>query len=237
MLPVNIFPFAVSVLSGYPMGAKVVGDMCRNDVIETREAKRLMSFCSTSGPVFMISAVGAGMLGSQTAGYIIAAAHYSGAVLNGVIYTMFLGSCKKHIRNNDRIENYDLLEELTKSIFAGFRAMALILSYIIFFMFVMDILRLTGLFELIDSESVKSLMQGCVEMTVGCSSLTDADITVNQKAVCASMIISWSGLSILGQSANMLAGTEISFSYLVLTKATHSIFAGIISLFLGMLVL
>ena len=30
MLPAGLFPFAMSALSGYPMGAKVVGDMYRS---------------------------------------------------------------------------------------------------------------------------------------------------------------------------------------------------------------
>ena len=60
------FPFIMSVLSGYPMGAKVVGDLKRSGEITLREAKRLMSFCSTSGPAFMAGAVGAGMLGSAS---------------------------------------------------------------------------------------------------------------------------------------------------------------------------
>ena len=56
------FPFLMSVLSGYPMGAKIVGDLRRSSEISVGEAKRLMSFCSTSGPAFLIGAVGIGML-------------------------------------------------------------------------------------------------------------------------------------------------------------------------------
>ena len=41
------FPFLMSVLSGYPMGAKIVGDLRRSSEISVGEAKRLMSFCST----------------------------------------------------------------------------------------------------------------------------------------------------------------------------------------------
>ena len=81
----GVFPFVMSVLSGYPMGAKIVGDLRRDGEISQREAMRLMSFCSTSGPAFMVGAVGAGMLGSGMLGGIIAAAHYAGAFLNGLL--------------------------------------------------------------------------------------------------------------------------------------------------------
>ena len=79
------FPFLMSVLSGYPMGAKIVGDLRRSSEISVGEAKRLMSFCSTSGPAFLIGAVGTGMLGSGFLGGIIAAAHYLGAADNGMV--------------------------------------------------------------------------------------------------------------------------------------------------------
>ena len=50
----GVFPFAMSVLSGYPMGAKIIGDLKRGGEISLNEARRLMSFCNTSGPAFMV---------------------------------------------------------------------------------------------------------------------------------------------------------------------------------------
>ena len=250
MLPAGIFPFAMSVLSGYPMGAKVVGDMCRSGIIDLSEARRLISYCSTSGPVFMIGAVGVGMLGSVTAGYIIAVSHYAGSILNGILYSKFCrkNSCKikrpvsgskvkKGMYQGIRIENCSMLEVLTGAIFAGFRSMAVILTYIIFFMFIMELAEASGILGSIDSDAVKTLIKGFVEMTVGCSSLTGSECSMQTCCVLAGSVVSWGGLSVLGQSMSMLAGTGISFGYLILTKITHSIFAGIIALFMGSVML
>ena len=46
----------------------------------------MLSFCSTSGPMFIIGAVGAGMFNSTFAGYIMFTSHVLGAFLNGIIY-------------------------------------------------------------------------------------------------------------------------------------------------------
>ena len=91
----GVFPFVMSVLSGYPMGAKIIGDLRRRGEISLSEAKRLVSFCSTSGPAFMMGAVGVGMLGSAVGGAVIAAAHYIGAAVNGILYTRVLGRGEK----------------------------------------------------------------------------------------------------------------------------------------------
>lgn len=242
LLPVGLFPFAMSALSGYPMGAKIVGEMLKCGRVDYRKARILMSYCSTSGPAFMIGAVGTGMLCSQTAGYIIAVSHYTGAIINGVVYSRLLchGSGKRHItkwKNIDdlqikpQIEETNLLDILTASIFSAFKSMAVILSYIIFFMFILDLAEMSGIFSIIDSAGLQCLAKGVVEMTVGCNALKK--VTLRNGSFFATVIISWGGLSIMGQSMSMLAGTGISFGYLVLTKLTHSIFAGIIALFLG----
>lgn len=238
LLPAGLFPFAMSALSGYPMGAKIVGEMLRCGTVDYQKARILMSYCSTSGPVFMIGAVGTGMLCSQTAGYIIAISHYMGAIINGAVYSRLLchGSGKRHVtkyylQKKLQIEEKNLLDILTASIFSAFKSMAIILSYIIFFMFILDLAEISGIFSIIDSPGLQCLAKGVVEMTVGCNALKE--VTLRNGSFFATVIISWGGLSIMGQSMSMLAGTGISFGYLVLTKLTHSIFAGIIALFLG----
>ncbi len=234
LLPYEVFPFVMSALSGYPMGAKVIGDMCRNGTVDIHEAKRIMSYCSTSGPVFMTGAVGIGMLGSQTAGYVIAVSHYAAAILNGFVYCR--GSRKnicKHGASEIHINQCDLSEILTWSIFSSFKSMAVILSYVIIFMFVMDLVEVSGIINRINSDILKCLLKGFVEMTMGCSTLIGAECSLKTSCILSSIVISWGGLSILGQSMSMLSGTGISFGYLALTKLTHCIFAGIIALFLG----
>lgn len=51
------FIFAMSITSGYPIGVKLTSNLRRNNVITQSEAQRIISFCSTSGPLFMIGAV------------------------------------------------------------------------------------------------------------------------------------------------------------------------------------
>ena len=52
--------------------AKLIGDFGKSEIITLHDAKRMLTFCSTSGPLFMLGAVGAGMLSSPAAGAVIA---------------------------------------------------------------------------------------------------------------------------------------------------------------------
>lgn len=236
-LPESIFPFVMSILSGYPMGTKIIGDMYRSGSVDKREAMRLVSFCSTSGPVFIIGAVGVGMLGSQQAGIIAAVSHYLAAACNGALFSLIYPASKCEIENDRKIANGDLIEKFTDAIFSAFKSLGIILAYIIMFMFITDMLESGGFFDLSSSEMGRSLMRGALEMTVGCSSLSAAGISLRMRCVLAAVIISWGGMSVIGQSVSMLSGTHISIFYLILTKLTHSIFAGIIALFISGLVL
>lgn len=224
----GVFPFAMSVLSGYPMGAKIVGDLKRDGEISLKEAMRLMSFCSTSGPAFMVGAVGAGMLGSGMLGGIIAISHYAGAFVNGMVYTRLLGRdasndavCMKNNRLNKGIQ-----ESFTEAILMSFRSLGIVLAYIVLFMFVTDLLHMCGGFSLVESQELRSLVKGFFEMTVGCGAVAECtSVTDSVKCILCAAIMSWGGLSVLGQSISMLSGSGISVKYLFISKLTHGVFA------------
>ena len=241
MLRSGAFPFAMSVLSGYPMGAKIVGDLRRGGEISLTEAKRLMSFCSTSGPAFMVGAVGAGMLGSGTLGGIIAAAHYIGALVNGILYTRLLGresgGSPAPISDSKR-GGRGMQESFTDAILMSFRSLAIVLAYIVLFMFLTDLFHMSGLFSMTDDQAVRALIKGFFEMTVGCEAVAEGiSVTSSVKCVLCAFILSWGGLSVMGQSMSMLSGTGVTLGYLMVSKLTHGIFAAAAAFLITLFVL
>lgn len=234
------FPFAMSVLSGYPMGAKIVGDLKRDGDISLNEAKRLMSFCSTSGPAFMVGAVGAGMLGSGFLGGIIAVSHYAGALVNGIVYTRMLGkdAARETLINGRSQPACGMQEAFTEAIIMSFRSLGIVLAYIVLFMLVTDLLHMCGGFSLVESQSLRAVVKGFFEMTVGCGAVAECtQLTGSVKCILCSAIMSWGGLSVLGQSMSMLSGTGITVRYLFMSKLTHSIFAAAAAFIISIFVL
>lgn len=232
------FPFTMSVLSGYPMGAKIVGDLKRSGEISLTEAKRLMSFCNTSGPAFMIGAVGAGMLGSGVLGGIIAAAHYLGAVVNGIVYTFILGKDDDYSSGDRAMRTYGIQESFTEAILSSFKSLGIILAYIVMFTFATDIIHMSGGFSLVESQEARALVKGFFEMTVGCGAVAECDaVTDSIKCILCTAIMSWGGLSVLGQSMSMLSGSGVSVKYLFVSKLTHSIFATVIAFIITIIML
>ena len=238
LLKSGVFPFIMSVLSGYPMGAKIIGDLKRQDEISLNEACRLMSFCSTSGPAFMVGAVGAGMLGSGTMGAIIAAAHYAGALANGVLFTAIFGRDGSSSITTGKLQQRSLQESFTESIVMSLKSLGIILAYIVLFMFVTDLLHLSGVLSLAPGQEMRALIKGILEMTVGCGAVAEcsgaADIV---KCTLCAFIISWGGLSVMGQTMSMLSGTGISMRYIFISKLSHGLFSAVVAFVLATFVL
>ena len=78
--------YLMSVISGYPVGAKITAELYENGVLSRGQAIKISTFTSTSGPLFIIGAVGVGMFGNAKLGYLILLSHIIGAFLNGLIY-------------------------------------------------------------------------------------------------------------------------------------------------------
>ncbi len=95
--PISIYTFCMAILSGYPVGSKMVADLYLQGKISRQEAFKMTSFCSTSGPMFIVGAVGVGMFNSSKIGYILFISHIIGALLNGVLYRNLKG--KENAKN------------------------------------------------------------------------------------------------------------------------------------------
>lgn len=86
------FTFFMSIASGYPIGAKITASLLERKVCNKSEAQRMLSLCSTSGPLFIIGAVATGILGNPKLGILLAASHYLSAITAGLI--MRFWGCK-----------------------------------------------------------------------------------------------------------------------------------------------
>lgn len=51
------FPLIMGIISGYPVGAKIVVNFRQNGICTKEEAERLITFTNNSGPLFIIGTV------------------------------------------------------------------------------------------------------------------------------------------------------------------------------------
>ena len=76
----------MGIISGYPVGAKVVCNLYDNKICSKSEAERLIAFTSNSGPIFILGSVGISLLGNAQIGKILLIAHILSSLFVGIIF-------------------------------------------------------------------------------------------------------------------------------------------------------
>ena len=92
----SAYVFFMSILTGYPVGSKLVSDLYNNSTFDKAQAIRTNAFCSNSGPMFILGSVAIGMFCDKKMGIVILTSHIIGALLNGLLYRNYGNKRKKH---------------------------------------------------------------------------------------------------------------------------------------------
>lgn len=292
------FVFVSSILSGYPTGARLIGEMRRAGTLSSEEAEAMMNFCSTSGPLFIISAVGVGMLDSETIGFVILGAHCAGALLTGVILNPYSALNKKIFKskplgNNRADSNKAFKNKITNkeiktranprasiaverfetdfkksaipsfsdiisgAVLRSLKTIGLIGGFIVIFTVLTEYITLFGetvgnaaaddtrisIFTksvnnqiIVNFANIISYLcmaaSAVLEMTVGCSRVAEAALSLEMRAVICTFIISFGGLSVAAQTAGVLRGSDIKMRGYMYAKVLHGLISAAIVIFI-----
>ena len=224
--------YFLSLLSGYPVGAKLISSYYENGLIDKAGAKKMFCFCSTSGPMFIIGAIGIGVFGSAKAGYIILIGHIVGSFVNGLLYR---GKNTNLVTYQPKITRTSINEIMFDSI----NSILLVGGYIVLASITIRMLQITNILPTItqlicnilplNQELVSSVFCGIIEITNGLVMLGVVDVSVKIKIAIASAIIAFSGICIMMQSVSFLDKVGLKPKEMILPKITQSIFSLIVT--------
>ncbi|MDR0883757.1 MAG: hypothetical protein LBN05_04025 [Oscillospiraceae bacterium] len=74
----------MALVGGYPVGLNLTAQLVRGGQITRADARRMSRFCVSAGPAFVVMGIGAGLLGSNRAGWILFAAVTVSALFLGL---------------------------------------------------------------------------------------------------------------------------------------------------------
>lgn len=228
---ISSYVFLMSILSGYPLGAKITADLYQQGIITREEAHKICSFTSNSGPMFIVGTVGVGMLCNAFAGYIILISHIIAALLNGLIYRKYT---PKFVDINPILNNpttpidFKLSQCMENSIIS----VLLIGGYIAIFFIITEVLASLNIFYPIikfleilgvNSEISTGVINGIFEITNGCKTLSAINASINTKTILCSFVIGFGGLAVAFQGLNFLESFKISKKFFFVQKITHAL--------------
>lgn len=146
------FALAMGISSGYPTGAKIVSNLRKDKLCTKVEGERMLAFTNTSGPLFIIGAVGVAMFNDSKIGLLLLLTHFLSAITVGIIFKNYKKSPKttdiisqNNIKSNNKITLKNLGNLMGISIKNSIDTLLLIGGYIVFFSVLGTILSETGI--------------------------------------------------------------------------------------------
>ncbi|MEG0641956.1 MAG: hypothetical protein RR515_05090 [Clostridium sp.] len=235
------YAFIMSVFAGYPSGARIVSTLLEEKKVTKYEAEKILTFSSTSGPLFIIGAVGSGMLQNTVAGYILFISHILGSILNGIFSRLLfkkepISLCSNKLGLKKLDEDIILKGIKNSLITCGY-----IGGYIILFCVIVELLNTINLFDFIASTlnsigvlsptfitNLTLLFESIVEISNGCNIISLSLIPFNTKLILLSFVIAFSGFAVIGQVSGILSKFKLNMKKYIFFKFTHGIFSSII---------
>ena len=178
------------------------------------------------------------MFENAKAGYILLAVHFTAALINGFFYRgkkqSFVGAAVKPKKSRP-------LEAVSESMSSALSSLLTVGGYIVVFGMAADALVNVGLipllarlFEpLVSREVAEGVLIGLIEVTKGADRIAKAGVDAYSALPALSFILSFGGLSIIGQSLSFLSPCGIGAGKFLPMKLTQSLAALLLSLILA----
>ena len=180
----------LSLVGGFPVGAKCVQLLYAKGVITSQQAERMMLFCVCSGPAFLITAVGAVMLRNPGAGIVLYASQAASCIIIGAILGIISrrksDSCNEK-KNSISVQSQEdsiitsLIQASTDGAYSIISMTALVLIFSLF----VNILGSSGFTDAFSSglsffgvspRTAKTVLPIILEVTGACKAVCDSSM-------------------------------------------------------------
>ena len=145
---IGAYAFIIGIISGYPVGAKIVTKFRKDGLCTKAEAERLIAFTNNSGPLFIIGTVGITMFGNTMLGFLLFFTHFLSCIIVALLFKFWKYNDKETIsnsyfNNNTKSNVYfsNLGEVLSNSITSAINTIFIIGGCVILFSVIISILN------------------------------------------------------------------------------------------------
>jgi len=212
------------MLCGYPVGANCVCQLYKKGSISKSEAESLIAYSNNSGPLFIIGAVGVGLLGSSKYGTMLYLIHISAAVICGIILKPFTESKKSHFEININLnkKNFtDCIADTTVSILK-------VCGFVVIFAVINELVKPITSFM---PKNLKCLVSAFLELTNGANVISHISNDTRYVLILMSAALGWSGLSVHMQVKSIISDTDLSMKKYYISRLLSAVISALISFF------
>ena len=239
---IGAYALFMGIISGYPVGAKIVTNFRNHNLCTKEEAERLITFTNNSGPLFILGTIGITLFYDASIGLLLLFTHILASISVGLIFRFWKVNNKER-RNIDTLETNitfnSLGEVLSKSILSAINSVVLIGGFIILFGIILSILEKTYILNLlkklivpifnllnIQTTFITPILTGILELTNGVTAISlisSKNLSINL-IICA-FLVGFGGISIMLQVLSIISKSDISIKPYILGKLLHGLIA------------
>ena len=220
---------ALGFCSGFPSGASITAALRRKKEITRAEGERMICFTNNAGPLYITVAVAGGLLHCPTAALLLAAVHYGGNLLIGVL--LGLGARCRRCRQTAKTapappeqpaaSAADLGASLQNALKRSTANIISIGCLMAFFSVVSALITTLPAASLLP----QALSQGFWEMSLGVSAIAGSALPLEQILPITAAIISFGGISVQMQVLAMIGDTDLRLTPYLICRLAHALFA------------
>lgn len=248
----SAYAFILGLISGYPVGAKIVTDLRNQNLCTKDEGERMLCFTNNSGPLFIIGTVGITLFGSSSIGILLLVTHVLAAITVAILLGIFSRIrktknvsekfMKKNLSQNskqDLCTFSNLGEVLSTAILDSSKTIIMIGGFVVIFSVIISILENSKLLNLlsiiimpickafnISSSFASPIISGLIELTNGVSiiaSIPNKAISVN--IILSAFLLGFGGISVLLQVLSITSKSDLSIKKYIIGKLLQGIIA------------
>ncbi len=238
------YAFIMGIISGYPVGAKIINKFIEDGTCTIQEAERMLAFTNNSSPLFIIGTVGISLFGDIKVGVILFITHVLACLTVGLILGFIskysLKKQKKYPRYANNVSSYnisDLGTILSSSISNAISTILLIGGFIVLFSITISILNSLNIFDNVSNllsyanvpqPYTKCILTGLLELTNGLNAVSSLHIKhMSIQIVISAFLLGFAGLSIFLQIFSIASKNKLSMKPYLIGKLMQGIISAI----------
>lgn len=238
------YAFIMGIISGYPVGAKIVNKFYEDNTFTKSEAERILAFSNNSSPLFIIGTVGISLFGYTPIGILLFITHILSCLTVGLIFGFF--SKYKYAKNSRYADTSsysasysisNLGTILSTSITNAISTILLIGGFIVIFSIIISILNninfISNISHFLSTFGIneaytKGIIAGILEVTNGISTISSInDKIFSTKIIICAFLLGFAGMCIFMQILSIVAKNNLSMKPYIIGKLMQGFFAAL----------
>ncbi|MDO4608383.1 MAG: hypothetical protein Q4B40_04245 [Clostridia bacterium] len=206
--------FVLSLIGGYPVGAKLISELYSQKSINKTAANILLIYCVNAGPAFILSAVGCGMFSSYKIGVILLLSHIFSSILIAILLSAKLKKIK--FNNTAKINTKSFSEIFVSCVADATKSMIQICGFIVIFSAINAYLE-----YFFKNYAIINKLTYFVEATSG--------ISKTNNIIFVSFLLGFAGISIWFQIFSITKDIKIKYLNFIFGRFLHGTISSILT--------